>query len=116
MDDSTTKRDLRLALDQKDQADRLVETLTRRCDSLRSKLIADREHSAKVIAELDKAIENEKAGRLQAEKKFREAELRCASLEREVEILRKRNHQLKKVAETAVSEALETLKVVAKDT
>jgi hypothetical protein len=107
-DGDNVRRDLRLALDQKAQADRLVEALTTRCDSLRSKLVAERQEAQRTIDELNEALAKERLERVKVEKRSSEMENRLQVAERELAQERQRSAELLKLAEAAIHEAVET--------
>ena len=110
IEDETIKRDLRLALEQKSQADRLVETLTKRCDALRLKLLEERQVSGKTVAELQLALEREREVRQGLELRTKELTDKANRLESDIEYQKRRNAELKKVSEAAMAETLEVMK------
>ena len=111
-DDVDLKRDLRLALDQKTQADRLVETLTKRCDSLRSKLVEERAASEKLVKELQSSLAQERERCSKAEEELYGLRAKALALQKELDTQRRRNEELTKVAEAAINEAFETMRTV----
>lgn len=104
-DIDSLRRDLRLALEQRDQADRLVNTLTERCDSLRKTLIGEREDFQKQISSLNHTLSEERNARTQAEAELREVSSRLKEMEVALASERKRSNALKALAEAAVAEA-----------
>ncbi|KAH9259467.1 hypothetical protein BASA82_000265 [Batrachochytrium salamandrivorans] len=131
-------RQVELALQQKQQADELVGILTKRCDELRVQLAAERKERETVfqkeLLNLDEAFELETSRKeLVWEDERRRLELRLASersekarlgnklraaldkvvaLELELGELEKRNEEYRLVAQSAVTEASEVVRLL----
>jgi len=99
------KRDLKLALEQKNQADKLVEALTKRCDTLRQALLAQRNEAADKNNKLVNQLNAEQDQNSSLVKANTDALSRIACLEAELVAVRDTNIQLRKIAEMALEEA-----------
>ena len=108
--DGTYQRDFRLMMEQKHQADRLVDTLTKRCDSLRVAVVNERKQAEERLGLLEDRIKRDQLEKDELYKKLAESHQTVEGLHKQLLAEQKRSDEYRRIAEAAIEETAAVLK------
>ena len=110
--EETLRRDLRLALEQNQQADRLVMILTKRCDALRLAVLTQRKEFDDKLRSMEEKMKKDE---IRLNSKLTESKERNIELEKQIKEQKELCAEYKRVAEAAIREAVEAISEMNED-
>jgi hypothetical protein len=103
------RRDLKFAQEQKVQADKLIETLSRRCEGLRETLLKERKESSERLASMEERNRQENIEKDKLLSTIRDLNQQVIHMNQQLQQERDKSIEYKNIAEAALQEAAEAV-------